>query len=589
MKTGKLLSLCAVAFLLAPPVRAEQPKLIVAILVDQLRYDYLERFHDQFTPGGFRLLTDDGAFMTFARYNYCPTITGPGHASVFSGAPPAMHGIIANEWFDKRTRKTLYCCADSTVTGVGTTHSAGRMSPANFIGANFADQLRLHFRSKVVGISMKDRGAILPAGKKPTGAFWFEAATGNFVTSSYYMAELPAWVRAFNDRRRPAQFLGQTWDRLLEAKLYEREDLLPGEGSLAGEKAPTFPHLVTHPKPVSAARTSEEDDAPPATAAPAADVTTAATPKPSASPATAAAPPKESYENILPTPFSNELLAELARAAIEGEKLGEGAGPDLLTVSFSAVDACGHKFGPYSQEVQDITLRLDRQLSELFAYLDKKFGLAHVIITLTADHGVMPTPEFATQQGFDGQRSDELATMADLQARLSERFGTPNVLLSRRFYEGNLYFNHDALKDKGIAPAEVAAFIREWALATGKYQAAYTREQLLDGRTPGPIGERVFNGYHAERSGDVVVVFKPFTINWAGKTGTTHGSPYSYDTRVPVLFHGPPFKPGRYADEFYITDFVPTLCAALHITEPPASIGKPLVKVLADEGPRAGK
>jgi hypothetical protein len=179
--------------------------------------------------------------------------------------------------------------------------------------------------------------------------------------------------------------------------------------------------------------------------------------------------------------------------------------------------------------------------------------------------------------------------MADLQAKLSEHFGTPNVLLSKRFYEGNLYFNHDALKEKGVAPADVAAFIREWALANGKYQAVYSREQILDGRATGLIGERVFNGYNAERSGDVVVVFKPFTINWAGKTGTTHGSPYSYDTHVPVIFHGTPFKPGRYADEFYITDFVPTLCAALHINEPPTAIGKPFVKVLADEGPRSGK
>jgi hypothetical protein len=496
-----------------------------------------------------------------------------------------MHGILANEWFDKRTRKTMYCCADPAVTTVGAPGSAGKMSPRNFIGGNFADQLRLHFQSKVVGISMKDRGAILPAGKKPTGAYWFDGSSGNFITSTYYMAELPTWVRAFNDRQLPAGMMNKPWDRLLDENAYEREDLLPGEGNLTGERSPTFPHMVLPTPPATETKATVEDDPP----APSAPRTAPATPKPAATPAPAPAEAKVNYDSILSTPFSNQLLAEFARAAIEGEKLGEGPGPDLLTISFSAVDAAGHKFGPYSQEVEDITLRLDRELAALFAYLDKKFGLANIIITLTADHGVMPTPEFATQEGFDGQRSDEVATMADLQAKLSERFGTPNVLLSKRFYEGNLYFNHDALRAKGIAPADVAAFIREWALADGKYQAVYTREQLLDGRAPGLIGERVLNGYNAERSGDVVVVFKPFTINWGGKTGTTHGSPYSFDTRVPVLFHGSAFKPGRYADEFYITDFVPTLCAALHMTEPPTSIGKPCVKVLADQGPRVAK
>jgi len=560
------------------PAQAEEPKLVVAILVDQMRYDYLERFHKVFGEGGFKLLTDQGAFMTFARYNYCPTITAPGHASAFSGSPPAMHGIIGNDWFDKRTKKMMYCVGDSTVTGVGTAGSAGKMSPRNFTGSNFADMLRLHYQTKVVGISMKDRGAILPSGKKPTGAFWFEASSGNFVTSSYYMKELPTWVKAFNDRKLADGYLGQTWDRLLDEAKYERPDNLPGEGNLSGEKAPTFPHLVVRPKPQPpAAVSTTEPDADPGTTkvAPSA---AASAPKVSAA---VVAPPKITYDNILPTPYSNQLLAEFARAAIEGEHLGAGAGPDLLTVSFSAVDACGHKFGPYSQEVEDVTLRLDRELAGLFSYLDKQIGLANVVILLTGDHAVMPTPEFAAQEGLDGQRADEVALLGDLQAKLSERFGTANVLLAKRIFDGNIYFNHDALREKNIPASDVASFIREWALSTGRYQAAYSREQLLDGRAPGLIGERVFNGYNAERSGDVVLVYKPYTINWGGKNGTTHGSPYSYDTHIPVLLYGAPFKAGRYPDEFYITDMVPTLCAALHMDQPAASIGKPFVKVLA--------
>ena len=564
--------------LVSAPLRAEPPKLIIAILVDQLRYDYLERFHDQFTDGGFKLLTEKGAFMTFAHYNYAPTTTGPGHASVFSGTPPSVHGIIANDWFDKRTRKMVNCVSDPTVTGVGTFGTGGKVSPRNFIGSNFADQLRIRYRTKVVGISMKDRGAILPAGKKPSGAYWFEPHSGNFVTSSYYEAALPAWVTAFNGRKIPAGYLDQTWDRLLDAKEYEHEDNQPGEAGMLGEKTPTFPHKIVRMKPKPA---SEKP-------APAAPVPTTAAPEtPAEGAVTTIKPdvvdePNEPYDSILATPFSNQLLTEFAEATIEGEHLGEGAGPDLLTISYSAIDACGHRCGPDSQEVQDLTLRLDRQLADLFRYVDKKVGLANVVIMLTADHGVMPTPEFATRQGLDGQRADAVALLGDLSAKLSERFSTANVLLARRIFDGNLYFNHEALRQAGIAPADVAAFIREWALSTGKYMACYSRDQLLEGRVFGPLAQRVANGYNGERSGDVVLVHRPFTIDWGAKTGTTHGSPFSYDTHVPVVFYGSLFKPGRYADDFAITDAVPTLCAALHITEPSGCIGKPLVRVLAE-------
>ncbi len=537
MQFKKILPVWAVACWLAVSAQAQTPKLVVAILVDQMRYDYLERFHDQLTTNGFKLFTEQGTFMTFARYNYCPTITGPGHASFLSGSTPYMHGIIANDWFDKKTRKNMYCCEDPSVEGVGTTTAKGKMSPRNFIGATFADQLRLQYHSKVVGISMKDRGAILPAGKKPAGAYWFDSKSGDFVSSTYYMQELPAWVKQFNERKHAADFVGKTWDRLLETKAYQYADDSAGEGILAGEKTNTFPHAV-------------------------------------------AASKSEGFENIMPTPFGNQMLADFAQAAIEGEHLGEGAQPDLLCVSFSSIDYCGHKFGPYSQEVQDITLRLDRQLNEFFAYLDKKIGLANVVLTLTADHGVAPTPEFASEQGFDGLRLKENELMVELMGKLDEKYGAGKYFLTPKIYEGNLYFNHETLQEKKLSANEVAAFVRDWALATGKFQEVFTREQLLDGRAPGFIGQLVMNGYNAERSGDVVLVHKPFAIPFGGKTGTTHGSPFTYDTHVPVLFYGAPFKKGRYADEFYITDIVPTLCAALHMDEPPGCMGKPFVKIL---------
>jgi predicted AlkP superfamily pyrophosphatase or phosphodiesterase len=537
----KPLAYLAFAFVVAAvPLRAEappRPKLVLSILVDQFRYDYVERLHDQLGDDGLKMLTDRGTFMTFARYNYCPTITGPGHASFFSGTTPASHGIIANDWFDKRTGKMTYCVSDPNVAGVGTESAAGKMSPRNFIGSNFSDMMRLHYQSKVIGISMKDRGAILPAGKKPTGAYWWEAATGNYITSSYYRADLPDWVKQFNERHRAKEFIGQTWDRLLDASKYPWPDNAPGEGALSGEKTVTFPHTINAGK--------------------------------------------DGFENIMPTPYGNQLLLEFAEAALDGEALGQGPEPDVLSVSFSSIDYCGHRFGPYSQEAQDIVLRFDRQLAELFHYVDKKVGLANVAIILTADHGVMPLPEFATEQGLDGQRLDSIAFVGDLLQQLEGRFGPAHFLQTPKIVEGNLYLNREELREKKISVNEVTDFIREWALGTGKVQAVYSREQLLDGRAPGAMGERVLNGYNAERSGDVVLVYKPYTISW-GATGTTHGSAYSYDTHIPVFFYGPSFKPGRYADEFYITDIVPTLCAAMHIDEPAGSIGKPFVKILVN-------
>jgi predicted AlkP superfamily pyrophosphatase or phosphodiesterase len=517
---------------------AAQPKLIVAILVDQLRYDYLERFQHQFSSNGFRVLTERGTFMTAAQYSYAPTVTGPGHASFLSGATPVMHGIIGNEWYDRRTRRDVYCVEDPSVDGVGATPGKARMSPKNFIGSNFADELRLRFKSKVIGISMKDRGAILPAGKKPTGAYWFHSANGNFVTSTYYRTDLPDWVKEFNKRKRAQSFVDKTWTRLLEAKEYAYPDDVNGEGNLADEKKPVFDHKV--------------------------------------------APSKDGYENVVATPFGNQILAEFAEAAVEGENLGQGENPDLLCVSFSSVDYVGHRFGPYSQELQDAVLRLDRQLEGFFNYLDKKIGLDHIVMTLTADHGVAPTPEFARSQGLEADRFNDTDWLSDLKQKLAEEFGPGRYLESSKIYSGHLYLNHDVIERKKLTVDQVTSFIREAALASGKYQAVFTREQLLDGRAPGNVGRLVVNGYNGERGGDLVLVLKPFLFPGTGKTGTSHGSPYSYDTHVPVLFFGAEFKPGRYSDEFTISDIIPTLSAALGVTEPSGSMGRPCLKILRE-------
>lgn len=527
----KLLLLAAL--FVAVPAQAETPKLVVSIVVDQLRYDYLERFEEHFADGGFRLFTRQGAFLTRAFYDYCPTYTAPGHATILSGAPPAQHGIIANDWFNKRTRRMMYCVEDASVEGVGTKGAGGKRSPRNFIGANLADQMRLHYRSKVVGISMKDRGAILPAGKKPNGAYWMDTKTGHFVTSTFYTAKLPKWVVGFNAEDRAGSYLGRTWDRLLPESAYTWGDRTEGEGILSGEKEPVFPHIIA-----------------------------------------------KSRSAITRTPFANELVIEFAKATLEAEKLGRGPQPDLLCISFSANDYAGHTFGPHSQEVQDITLRLDRQLEDFFQYLDRTIGLGNVLINLTADHGVAPNPEFATVQGMEGGRLNEGTLMVELMSALSDEFGAQKFFLNPTLKGGHLFFNHRVLRDAKIQMVEFNRFIREWAFDTGKFQHVYTRDQLLDGRAPGHFGKLVFNGYNGERSADMILVSKPFLIPSKYPTGTTHGSPYAYDTHVPVMFFGPGIKPGRYADEFNITDIAPTLASILRVEVPPGSIGRAFTPML---------
>ncbi len=519
-------------------VAEESPRLVVAVAIDQLRYDYMERFREQFSLGGLRRLSEEGCFLTSAMYDYVPTVTAPGHASLWSGANPSMHGIIANDWFDRRSGKMRYCVADESVQGVGTQTAAGRMSPRNFIGANFADEFRLRFGGRVVGISMKDRGAILPAGRRPSGAYWFESASGAFVTSSYYLADLPEWVRAFNARELPAGYSAKKWARLLPMDSYQWPDDQVGEGVLAGETKPVFEHAL---------RCGEG----------------------------------EGYEAILPTPFGNELLVEFAKAALSGESLGKGSKPDLLCVSFSSLDYCGHRFGPYSQEVQDTVLRLDRQLEQFLNYLDEHVGRGRFIVALSADHGVAPTPEFAHAQGLAGGRFDPVELVGELSSKLSEQFGEGRILLTPRLVEGNLFLNHDLLREKRIAISEVVSFVREWALETGWFQACYSRDQILEGRVPGEIGARVLNGYNAERSGDLVLVSKPFALSGGQTSGTTHGSFYSYDAHVPILLYGPGFQSGRVVDPCRITDLVPTLCSALRMEVPPGCTGRPVAGALA--------
>jgi arylsulfatase A-like enzyme len=288
------------------------------------------------------------------------------------------------------------------------------------------------------------------------------------------------------------------------------------------------------------------------------------------------------FDAVLQSPFGDELLTEFAIAAIDGERLGQGDRPDMLCVSFSSNDMVGHVFGPYSHEIQDLTFRLDRQFERLFNHIDEKIGLDKVVIVWTADHAVQPTPEFASLMGLGGQRWNSGTFYTNLLAHLKREYGAGKYFQSNKLPYG-LYLNQDTLRRKRLDAEKVCGVIREFSLTSGFIQACFTRKQLLDGNAPSWIGQCVLNGYNPERGPDLVFVEKPFELASTSKSGTSHSTPYSYDTRVPIAFFGRPFKPGRYADEFYITDIAPTLCSALRVTEPPGSIGKTVVRILSGE------
>ncbi len=529
-------------------VFAKQPRLIVSIVIDQFRYDYLTRFDASFSKNGFKRLMDGGAFMTYAHYDYAHTLTGPGHATYLSCTPPSVHGIIGNGWYDRAIGRRVNCVSDRSVTSVGSNTENGEMSPRYFLGSSFADELLManNFHSRIISIAIKDRAAILPAGKRPTGVYWFDHSTGDFITSSYYAKVLPKWAADFNLKKPAEKFLGTKWEKLLPEKDYDvsDSDAGHGEGRLPGDSSSQFPHVIVDLEKKSASRVPR-------------------------------------YLAFLSTPFANELTIDFAKAAVLGEKLGRNDDVDLLLISFSANDYCGHIFGPNSQEVQDITVRLDRQLANFFDFLDAQVGLNNTLIILTSDHGVAPTSAYAKAMDIDSTMYDASKFVRELKSELQKELGAGRFILSFMHEINEVYLNEDLLRQKKLSPAAIQEFVGRAALSRG-IQFYFTRADLLKGEAAGRLGRLVLNGFNPARSGDVVLIPKPYDrfTDHPNAPGTTHGSPFNYDTHVPIIFYGKPFKPGRYPDEVHITDIVPTLTSVLGIQEPAGCIGKPITKIL---------
>ncbi|MPR32550.1 alkaline phosphatase PafA [Salmonirosea aquatica] len=520
-----------------PPLA--RPKLVVGIVVDQMRYDYLYRFYDKYGEGGLKRLMNEGFNCRNNHYSYALTVTAAGHSAVYTGSVPAINGIIGNDWFDPIAGKGVYCAEDTTVTTVGSTNaSAGKMSPRNLLTSTITDQLQLgtNFRSKTVGIAIKDRGAILPAGHTATGAYWFDSKTGNWITSTFYTNELPKWAQEVNDQKLPAKYLKDGWKTLLPIEQYVEStpDDRPYENKLAGNQTSAFPYDL-------AGRAGD------------------------------------AFGIIASTPFGNTMTKDMAIAAIKGENMGKGQQTDFLAVSFSSPDYVGHAFGPNSVEVEDVYLRLDREFAELFTFLDSWTGKGNYTVFLTADHGVTDVPAFWNEHRLNAGVLNNGTIKNNVNNALEEAFGKGDYIRASENYQ--MYLNHATLKQKKIKVQEVFEVVREALLPVPGVADVINLAELGKSSLNSYQLELYKNLINAKRSGDLQIVMQP---GWfSGSTrGTTHGSPYNGDTHVPLLFYGWGIPKGETLRRTAIPDIAPTIAALLHLLPPNGTVGNPIPEAL---------
>ena len=526
------------------PGEPARPTLVIAIIVDQMRADYLDRFADLYGPGGFALLAGEGAVFTECAYPYAATNTAPGHSLFLSGILPARSGIIGNEWFDRQAGRVVYCVEDSSVASVGIdpADQAGRMSPRNFKGSSLGDWLTATSpESRVIGISIKDRGAILPAGRRPSGAYWFDPRSGNWISSTYYMHELPGWVTRYNGALRPESYLAKQWRRLLPDSCYTRQgaDDVAGEGAIPGETRPVFPHEIRDLADPVFSRASRG---------------------------------ARRFEAVITSPFGNDLTAEFAEAAIAAEHLGTRGVTDILTVSFSSPDYCGHIFGPDSQEMEDMMVRLDGTLRGFLDYVFAHVGKENVLLVLTADHGVCPLPERAPVPG--ASRVNPADVLADIRVHLGQHFdyneGQANLV--QALSNGYIYLDEQGIRYHRLDPEAFRREVIACAVREPNIVRCIRREEIgnaspADGRdTVRALLRASFDG---RRSGDIVLITSEWSFYSSGNSGTTHGSTYWYDRHVPLLMFGQGVEPGRYDARCDPGEIAQTLARLIGI-EPPA-------------------
>lgn len=510
---------------------SDRPQLVVGITVDQMKMEYLYKYWHLFTDGGFKRLVNDGFVCSNHHFNYAPTVTAAGHAAIFTGTTPAYHGIIGNDWY-QRGEGYVYCASDSTRKPIGTSGKEGQMSPHRLLTTTISDELRLsnNFKSKVIGIALKDRGAILPAGHHPNAAYWFVGKdAGIWATSDFYMDELPEWVQKFNAKRQPEAYMEAGWELLLDESAYSisAEDNNPFEYPFKGQDRAAFPY----------------------------DFSTVT---------------DNRYDAYKSTPFAATLTVDFAMEAIKAEQLGRDSYPDLLAISFSNTDYAGHQFGPQSVEVQDTYLRLDKDLERLLNFLDKEVGSNKYLVFLSADHGGAHVPSYIKKYNMPAGYWKPQAMLETIEERLSTAYGEATYVLN--YSNEQLFLDHELLAGKGLSVAAVASQVASICREYPEVYMAWSLQELMISAGDDPVTLSLQRGIHAQRSGDVVLVNLPGYIEY-GFRGTTHGSPFVYDTHVPLIFFGHGIQPGELTRRVYITDIAPTVARLLRIGFPTGATG----------------
>lgn len=513
-----------------------KPKLIVGLVVDQMRWDFLYRYENRYRSDGFKRLVGKGYSYDNALIPYVPTYTAVGHSTIYTGSVPALHGIIGNNWFDRQSGKGMYCTTDTSVRSVGGTGTPGQMSPKNLWSTTITDELRLatNFKSRVVGIALKDRGAILPAGHAANAAYWYDA--GKWITSTFYMDELPSWVSSFNAKDFAGKMMTKDWETIYPLSTYTMStvDEKHFESNIPGLKTNTFPHKLSSIG-------------------------------------------KEKYEAFKFTPFANTFTLDFAKEAIVNEKLGQAGATDFIAISLSSTDYIGHTFGPNSIEAEDMYLRLDADVAGFLKFLDNKIGAGNYLIFLSADHGAAHSVGFLDENEIPAGAFNEYAMRDSLNKLLNEKFAIKKAVADLQNYQ--VYLDHAMIKSEGKNVEDVIAVVKSHLRSLPFVTNVVELKNLPCENLAEPVKTMLVNGYNGVRSGDIQFVNKPAWFDGFTK-GTTHGVWNPYDSHIPMVFYGWGIKPGKSFKNVSMTDIAPTIAAMLKIQMPNANVGTVLTDML---------
>jgi predicted AlkP superfamily pyrophosphatase or phosphodiesterase len=509
-----------------------KPKLIIGLVIDQMRYDYLFKYANNYTQGGFKRLMREGFNCESTNLNYIPSVTGCGHASIYTGSVPAINGIASNDWYNRATNKMQYCVQDDNEQTVGVAGKSGKMSPRNMYTTTITDELKLatNMRSKVVGISVKDRGSILPAGHSANAAYWMDDSLGYFISSTYYMKELPTWVANFNEKEIARNYLKNNWDLFLNKNKYYQStaDSNAYEGKYKTEKTNTLPH------------------------------NTAIFPKAS---------------DVKRTPFGNNISLDFSKECIKNYGMGKGAETDFIAISLSSTDYVGHQYGTNALETEDTYYRLDQSIEDFLKFLDTEIGAGNYTLFLTADHGAAHNPKYLQDQNIPAGFIYENEMKKKFAENSIAKFGH-NVIGS--IGDNQIWINDSA--DKKEATEFVIAELKK----INEVQFVINSKELGISNLPEKIKNMAINGFNNNRSGDVFFLLKPaFIDGYNGQiTGTTHGTWNPYDSHIPLLWYGYGIKKGNSFKEVSVTDIAATLAALMHIQAPNGCIGTVITEAL---------